>query len=88
MSKAILVLNEMPESCIKCYAIKASHGMIYCEVMQKGTNKDAVYKSRPDFCPLKPMPEKDVYSSRYDEYLSGYNDGWNNCLREIGGLDE
>lgn len=40
---------------------------------------------KQDWCPLKPLPEKDDFDDPYDEYYTGYRDGWNRCLEEIVG---
>ena len=47
---------------------------------------DCIYgyrQSKPDWCPLKPLPKKDNFDDLYDGYCTGYHDGWNDCLREI-----
>lgn len=64
MSKAILLLDEMPVRCIDCpcmYVVKNSHTSEsdYC----KATNDKGFYLrienicERPKWCPLKPLPK-------------------------------
>lgn len=42
-------------------------------------------ESRPDWCPLKPLPEKDTKNHFPDEFEDGYAAGWNGCIDEITG---
>jgi aldehyde:ferredoxin oxidoreductase len=75
--KAILVINEMPNSCDEC------------EVRCGGyTAKEYSEKSikRPSWCPLKPFPRMSgVVHQDADGWckLSDYSRGWNDCLEEI-----
>ena len=72
--KAILVIDEMPSSCMMC-EIRWS-----CKVW----NKWKGYSDRLDGCPLKPLPEKKV--SFYDIDIHEYDksvDGWNACIDAI-----
>ena len=83
MSKAILVI-DMPSCCRECpvcasYAESAfSPREYWCSPMD---NRDATPESKPDWCPLKPLPkEKLVW---FDD--SDYERGYNSCLRDIVG---
>ena len=38
---------------------------------------------KPDWCPLNPIPEKQINNNLYDEYYDGFNAGWNACIDEI-----
>ena len=38
---------------------------------------------KPDWCPLRPMPEKIHNDNGYDEYSDGYDAGWNACIDAI-----
>lgn len=85
MSKAVLVI-DMPESCMGC-------NFMYCDILGNTESCQAKETARtidlekydkPDWCPLRPVPEKKP------EYLSinsekGYCDGWNACIDAIGG---
>ena len=47
---------------------------------------DCESKSRPDWCPLKLLPEKKSTTapvSNYEVQKNLFADGWNACLREI-----
>lgn len=83
--KAILVL-EIPSSCKECNLQQ----FYICKPVGKsvvGTPTDL--KSKPDWCPLKPMPGKNTkqYSDGY-KYGKGYQNGYNACVDEILGDKE
>ena len=49
---------------------------------------DIMMKSKPDWCPLKPVPEKEVLLT-YPEYRENdYSLGYNACIDEILGDKE
>ena len=79
MTKAILVLNEMPKTCWDCQLdYDCGNGC-----MGIGDGEDYVKQSgkkRPDKCPLKPMPEKELSFTK-----DGWFMGWNYCIDEILG---
>lgn len=81
--KAILVI-EMPSSCSECNL--QQYGI--CHAVRKcitGTPTDL--KSKPDWCPLKPMPEK--ISTRYNPARNPYTtEGYNACIDKILGDKE
>lgn len=83
MNKAILVLDEMPEDCENCPLENKMY--ISCIVICRRTSK---FKgSRPDWCPLRPMPEKqDDYHPTV--YGMGYERGWNDAIKAIEGSGE
>ena len=87
MSKSVLVI-DMPESCTEC---KIGHDMsgymevcIICQIANKVTLNDEA-ESRPDWCPLKPLPEKSTIENDMTDYQCGLVDGWNSCIDEIIG---
>ena len=46
--------------------------------------EDDFQERRPDWCPLKPLPNrKEDLHYPCNEYLQAVNEGWNNCLDEI-----
>lgn len=90
--KAILVLDEMPTDCEDCPLFKdGDKGMRKCNAKRTGTEWD-YYKVRPDWCPLKPIPEKkELYLDRieYGYTLENmYSFGRNECIDEILGDKE
>lgn len=60
MSKAVLVM-DMPDKCEECpleLCIEGQFNANICRGYEKyRVNSDS--KKRPDWCPLKPLPEKD-----------------------------
>ena len=83
--KAILVI-EMPSSCSECNF----HQYGICHAVRKcitGTPKEL--KSKPDWCPLKPIPSKKPTIGKESENdILCMNAGYNACIDEIlGGLE-
>lgn len=90
MSKSVLVIDT-PKYCALCVLRSGVHHP-FCRV----NNRDITDLSiRPDWCPLKPLPEKMKATGLYNcEYFKAgdrppsYKIGWNNCIDEItGGMD-
>lgn len=82
MSKSVLVM-ETPESCRSCYLCGFTLALQYCREKLKDIKGTSV---KPDWCPLKPLPEKDDFVNvPHDEYYTGYHDGWDNCIDAITG---
>jgi len=84
MSKSILLIDT-PKSCENCYMLSHNYCNFQClitgELIEKSTNK-------PDWCPLKPLPEKKEYIVPIDN-VEAQKDiiavGWNACIDEITG---
>ena len=79
MSKSVLVIDT-PENCGKCKFIS----VFWCRAMhcRRVPNNDVI----PNWCPLKPLPEKKEYIVPIDNVESQKDIiavGWNACLREI-----
>lgn len=59
----------------------------YDVILMTEEHYDCESKSRPDWCPLKPLPEK--FDNEKDRKLGDFKPlfkiGWNACLREITG---
>lgn len=73
-SKAILVLDKMPNSCEECEV--RCDGYSAKEYAQRTIIK-------PNWCPLRPLPQKlreGAYGGIYR-----YDEGWNACLDAITG---
>lgn len=77
MSKSVLVI-ETPENCGKCKFISE----FWCRAMngRRVPNNDVI----PDWCPLKPLPEKMTGVAQTDHWNS-IKAGWNGCIDEITG---
>lgn len=82
MSKSVLVIDT-PENCKSCIHIGTLS--YFCRVNCRDITNPNV---KPGWCPLKPLPEKDDWNDQYDEYYTGYANGWNRCLSKITGEDD
>lgn len=76
MAKAVLVMDT-PENCFKCKLQNWAN----CKI----TNKCHVGECRPDWCPLRELPEKKETVHPQECYDNSYwsdemRAGWNNCL--------
>lgn len=89
MRKSVLVIDTPEHGCISCL-IGRNHSnsletCIYCPIAGKCVlDKEA--ETIPDWCPLKPLPEKKEYIVPIDNVESQKDIiavGWNACLREI-----
>ena len=73
MSKAILVM-DMPDSCWRCKLQEWAN----CRIARR-CNVD---NGRPDWCPLKPLPEKTELTF-VDHGQDQIAMGWNACIDAI-----
>ena len=82
MSKAILVL-DMPSCCNECFALDEYGDCPLCLITKE--QKGYTFKTREqrmDKCPLKPIPEKQIYYT-FNEYDNAAMNGWNECIDTI-----
>lgn len=82
--KAILVI-EMPSSCSECNF----HQYGICHAVRKcitGTPEEL--KSKPDWCPLNPMPSEKNEDKAYTMTQLYRAQGYNACIDEILGDKE
>lgn len=81
MPKAVLVM-DMPEQvcqkCTLCYETENDDEYLCC-----ATGKLVPDGKKPDWCPLRELPEKVHNDNGYDEYSDGYDAGFNTCLKKI-----
>lgn len=87
MGKAILVI-ETPDKCLDCdLHVLDMDGSISCYYNKKEIcNNVGENNSRPNWCPLKSLPERKEYIVPIDNVESQKDIiavGWNACLREI-----
>ena len=90
MSKAILVM-DMPDSCMGCNFLycEAENNSESCQAREKSRIVDLEKDDKPDWCPLREMPEKKKTIGTESETERIYmNCGWNDCIDAIGGGDE
>lgn len=84
MSKAILVLNEMPNRCNECILYSCSeHRKCHGQFMGLIERYEELDDYKQNNCPLFPMPEKSNVASDWDEYEDGWDDGWNSCVKYL-----
>lgn len=96
MSKSVLVIDT-PENCYDCpFGTEYCGNLEYegcCELAEcldsdtrliAEEHYDYESKSRPDWCPLKPLPEKIEMSAGFT-YWNGMADGWDACINAITG---
>lgn len=84
MSKSVLVIDT-PESCRSCYLRGFTLALQYCKVESEHIKDTSV---KPDWCPLKPLPERKEYIVPIDN-VEAQKDiiavGYNTCINEITG---
>ena len=97
MSKSVLVIDT-PENCYDCPFGTAYCGELeyvgQCEfadslnydvILKTEEHYDYESKSRPEWCTLKPLPEKNTTENDMTDYQSGMVDGRNQCVDAITG---
>lgn len=77
MSKSVLVIDT-PEKCVSCIYVGIFH--YFCRINCRDI-KDI--STKPDWCPLKPLPEKSTTENDMTDYQCGMVDGRNQCIDEI-----
>lgn len=82
MRKSVLVMKT-PEQCLDCnLCVLDMDGSISCYYNKREICSNVgENNSRPDWCPLKELPNK----KNCGEIFNGNVKGWNDCLREIAG---
>ncbi len=88
------VLIDIPESCEKCRFFSFDIAGCYCIVSDDENNPDYYRETtikhgakKPEWCPIRKLPEKDLKNYYSDEYLSRYADGWNTCVNCLASKD-
>lgn len=84
MSRSVLVIDT-PKTCADCIMLCVKYCEYQClandKLIKKATGK-------PDWCPLKPLPERKEYIVPIDNVESQKDIiavGWNACIDEITG---
>lgn len=75
MNKAILVM-DMPDGCFECnFCVElAAHDRCVA------AGKSIFTIKKPDWCPLKELPEKMEGYNSIKWQWGEYEDGWNHCI--------
>lgn len=87
MSKSVLVIDTPERGCISCPIGQNDSNCritrIYCPIVEETAfNEEA--ETIPDWCPLKPLPEKITGVASTDHWKS-IKEGWNGCINKITG---
>ena len=88
MAKAVLVV-DMPECCADCACSYFERDSKELNLICGATGEDANNVGKPDWCPLRVLPEKKVADKRLaispltEGYLKDFEKGWNACLDAI-----
>ena len=91
MRKSVLVIDT-PENCLDCqFCHELDEGVEACcsisdddkdtSLMKKIDCEYGYCQGKPDWCPLKELPNK----KNWGEIFNGNVKGWNDCLKEIIG---
>ena len=86
MSKAALVMDMPEQLCQKCTLLyETENGDEY---MCCATGKLVLDGEKPNWCPLRELPEKREINHNKNHYISNFwtdakSVGWNACLDEI-----
>ena len=78
MAKAILIMDDVPDYCNDCYAVHMSQNGEFCRAAKEHLQPKA---ERPDWCPLRELPEKANHPAYCDN--GRFDIGWNACLDTI-----
>lgn len=96
MSKSVLVIDT-PETCLDCrFCYELDEGVEACcsisdddkdaSLMKKIDCEYGYCQGKPDWCPLKPLPEKKEYVDPTSSAKAKKNIiavGWNTCINMI-----
>lgn len=81
MSKSVLVIDT-PENCRSCYLRGFTLNLQYCRGKLKDIKDTSI---KPDWCPLKPLPEKKEEEYWRSKLSLAWIRGWNTCISKIKG---
>lgn len=79
MSKSVLAIDT-PKKCNSC--IYAGTFYDFCKINYRYIED---LSTKPDWCPLKSLPEKSTTENDMTDYQCGMVDGRNQCIDEITG---
>ena len=83
MAKAVLIMDEMPECCADCSCGYFERGAKKLNLICGATGEDANNVGKPDWCPLRELPERSDHPEHCDN--GRFDAGWNACLDAIEG---
>ncbi len=83
MSKSILIIDT-PIVCIDCPCHFADETTVWCGKEERELLSDDIESYKPDWCPLKEIPEKKPTPRKLEERdRLCMNFGYNACIDEI-----
>lgn len=96
MAKAVLVM-DMPECCADCPCSFFERDNPILNLICGAAQEDAYNVGKPDWCPLRELPEKRDTNHNKNHYITNHNKnhyisniwadaksvGWNACLNKI-----
>lgn len=88
MAKAVLVMDN-PESCFECNFLycDGDTNLDSCQAREEARPVDSETYKKPDWCPLRELPEKkeelSVEKYEFGGLGKAFVSGWNACLDEI-----
>lgn len=86
MAKGIIVV-DIPETCGDCACCQYDGQYDrYCGVNGEDLMNIDWNGEKPDWCPIKPMPERAYHENYCDN--GRYDKGWNDCLNEVLGMEK
>lgn len=83
MPKAILIMDDMPECCADCPCSFFERDNPILNLICGVTQEDAYNVGKPDWCPLRELPEKKTGNSYMNSKEKGIVEGWNAFLDAI-----
>ena len=95
MSKSVLVIDT-PENCLDCrFCYELDEGVEACcsisdddkdaSLMKKIDCEYGYCQGKPDWCPLKPLPEEKEEECWRSKLSLAWIRGWNTCISKIAG---
>lgn len=98
MNKSVLVMNT-PENCLDCrFCYELDEGVEACCSISDDDKDTSLTKKidceygycqgKPDWCPLKPLPEEKEEEYWRSKLSLAWIRGWNDCIDAITGGDE
>lgn len=77
MRKGVILVN-IPKDCRECPMRSLADDCVCGRNVMEFRHS----KSKPDWCPIKPLPKRVSAGDR--KYMNEYEKGWNDCLDKIG----
>lgn len=88
MKEGIIVVDKIPKNCRNIKGDKyvgCPFGGMVCQITQKDVMSHVVKGTKPEWCPIKQIPEKKMCSMSICIDKEEYNKrkGWNECVDQL-----